>query len=115
MEVMGEIPLACKENWLIENKEPKKPQMLIARAIVTFQNGLVPLRVLNHESQPFTVYKGTKIAKAEVIDPTREISTVGEETNTRCSEKEWEEVLSNVMQHMPANLNENQLQNLVLC
>ena len=36
MEVMGEIPLACKGNWLVENKESKKPQVLIARAIVAW-------------------------------------------------------------------------------
>ena len=47
MEVMGEIPLACKGNWLVENKESKIPQVLIARAIVAPQNGLVSLRVLN--------------------------------------------------------------------
>ena len=80
---MGEIPLACEGNWLVENKESKKPQVLIAREIVAPQNGLVPLRVLNLESQPITVFKGTRVAKAEAIDPTREISTVGRQSNTR--------------------------------
>ena len=92
---------------MIENKEPK---ILIARAIVAPQNGLVPLCVLNLESQPVTIYKGTKVAKAKAIDLTREISTVSKQTT--CTEKEWEEVLNNIMQNMPTDLNQDQLQQL---
>jgi len=57
-----------------------------------------------------TIYKGTKVVKVEAIDPTREISAIGRQTI--CTEKEWEEVLNNIMQNMPTDLNQHQLQQL---
>ena len=41
--------------------------MLIARAVVTPWQGKIPVRVLNVKAEPLTIYKGTRIATAELL------------------------------------------------
>ena len=41
---------------------------MVARTVVAPTSGMVPLQVLNLESEPVTLYKGMRIAKAEQIE-----------------------------------------------
>ena len=109
VEVMSMMPVSCKGVWMVETKRLKKPQVMVARAIVTPKDGHIPIRLLNMDCQPVTIYKGTKIACAEAIDNIREISTVGGTKNPTCTEQEQEEVLNNILSAMPEPLNGYQL------
>ena len=79
---------------------------MVARAIVSPKDGHIPIRLLNMDCQPVTIYKGTKIACAEpeAIDNIREISAVGGTKNPICTEQEQEEVLNNILSTMPETL-----------
>jgi len=68
MEIMGNVSNICDGTWLIKDHLSKKPQVLIARAVVTPQQGRIPIRVLNLKAEPLTVYKDTKVAKAELLE-----------------------------------------------
>jgi len=109
-EVIGELPVDCTGEWIVENQLVKKPPVFVARAIVAPQNGHIPMRILNLEHHPVTVYKGTKVAIAEAIDPYSEVSTVGETNNLECTTgKEWEETLQCILGKMPDSLTDHQL------
>ena len=71
IEIMGRMPLNCEGTWMVEDKPVKKQLVIIARAIVVPQNGLVPLRIINLDYKPTTIYKGTKVASAEAINDMR--------------------------------------------
>ena len=66
MEIMGNVSNICHETWLVKDHLPKKPQVLIARAVVTPQQRESQLEYL--KTEPLTIYKGTKIAKAELLE-----------------------------------------------
>ena len=76
VEVLGEMPVSCRGDWMVENKLLKKPQVLVDRAVVLPQNGCIPMHMLNLEPQPVTVYKGTKGATAEAVIPCEDVSAV---------------------------------------
>ena len=69
----------------------------MARAIVTPKDGQIPIRMLNMDCQPVTIYKGTKIACAEAIDEIGEISAVGGTKMSSCTEQEQEELLNSIL------------------
>jgi len=48
----------------------EQASVLVARAAVRPHNNLIPLRLINTSLVPVTLYKGAKIAKAEVINDT---------------------------------------------
>ena len=109
VEVMGMMPVSCKGVWMVETKPLKKPQVMVARAIVTPKDGHIPFHLLNMDCQLVTIYKGTKTACTEAIDNIREISTVGGTKNPTCTEQEQEEVLNNILSAIPETLNGYQL------
>ena len=94
---------------MVEPKPLKKPQVMVARAIVVPKDGNVPMRMLNMDHQPVTIYKGTKIALAEAVDNIREVCTVNEKERSTLTEQEQEEVLSNVLSTMPETLTDYEL------
>jgi len=109
MEVPGEMPVNCRGDWMVENKSLKKPQVLVARAVVVPQNGHIPMRLLNLQPYPVTVYKGTKVATAEEVILYNDVSAVSYVEGLKCSEKEWEEVLGYILEKMPDNLTDQEL------
>jgi len=65
MEVLGEIPVSCRGDWIVENKILKKPQVIVVRAVVVPQNGHIPMCMLNVQPYPVIVHKGTTVATVE--------------------------------------------------
>ena len=47
MEVLGEIPVRCRGDWIVENKILKKPHVIVVRAVVVSQNDHIPMCMLN--------------------------------------------------------------------
>ena len=109
VEVMGMMRESCEGVWTVEPKPLKKPQVMVARAIVVPQDGNVPMRMLNMDHQPVIIDKGTKIALTEAVDNIREASTVNEKQRSTLTEQEREEVLSNVLSTMPETLTDHEL------
>ena len=50
--------------------------VFVARAVVTPQTKLVPVRLINTDLIPVTLYRGTKLANAETVDE-RNVNVVG--------------------------------------
>jgi len=109
MEVMGKMPENCEGIWMVEDKPTKKHLILIARAIVAPKKGQVPLRIINLDCKPTTIYKGTKVASAEDISNIMEILSV-DETNDSCyTDQEWKKVLDDVLSTMQDTFSDYQL------
>ena len=81
----------------------------MGRAIVVPEDGNVPMRMLNMDHQPITIYKGTKIALAEAVDNIREACTMNEKQHSTLKEQEQEEVLNTVLSTMPETLTDYEL------
>ena len=109
IEVMGTMPLNCEGTWMVGDKPVKKQLVLIARAIVVPQNGLVPLRIINLDYKPTTIYKGTKVASAEAISNIEEILSVGKTNDSACTDQEWKKVVNDVLSTMPDTFSDHQL------
>ncbi|XP_076109456.1 uncharacterized protein LOC143078481 [Mytilus galloprovincialis] len=64
-------------SWSKFNKE--KTGILIAKAAVNLNNGLIPMRLINVSEKPYKLYENTVIANFEVIDkieiPSRNVRT----------------------------------------
>ena len=102
MEIMGNVSNICNGTWLVEDHLPKKPQVLIARAVVTPQQGRIPVRVLNLKPESLTIYKGTKIAKAELLEnDIATVSIVNEDCN---AEQEQHSLVEKLMETLPGDL-----------
>ena len=109
IEVMGTMPLNCEGTWMVVDKPVKKQLVLIARAIVVPQNGLVPLWIINLDYTPTTIYKGTKVASAEAISNIEEILSVGKTNDSACTDQEWKKVVNDVLSTMPDSFSDHQL------
>ena len=115
MEVMGKMPENCEGIWMVEDKPTKKHLILIARAIVVPKKGKVPLRIINLDCKPTTIYKGTKVTSAEAISNIMEILSVGETNDSCCTDQEWKKVLDDVLSTMQVTFRTTSLLSLVLC
>jgi len=94
---------------MVEDKAVKKHFLLIARAIVVPKNGQVSLQIINLDDKPITIYKGTKVANAEVISEIEEILSVGKTNNPGCTDQEWKKVLDDAPSAMPDIFSDHQL------
>ena len=72
---LGEVEVMahCKTSvsggsWLVENSLGNKGSIVVARALITPQDGCIPVRLVNLSSRPSIVYKGSTIGRLEVID-----------------------------------------------
>ena len=65
MEVMAHVNTQGNGAWLLESIECP---VLVARALVTPKLGTVPVRIINTEQIPVTLYKNMKLATAEPIN-----------------------------------------------
>jgi len=101
IEIMGRVPQNCRETWMVEDKPVKKHHALIARAIVISKDGKVPLWIIKLDSEPTTIYKGTKVASAESISKIEEILSVGKTDDCECTDQEWKKVIDDVLNIMP--------------
>ncbi|KAL5505636.1 hypothetical protein EMCRGX_G007100 [Ephydatia muelleri] len=68
-----EVMAHCKTSvsggsWLVENSLGNKGSIVVARALITPQDGCIPVRLVNLSSRPSIVYKGSMIGRLEVID-----------------------------------------------
>ena len=112
IEIMGRLPLTCEGTWMVEDKPMKKSPVLVARAIVTPQSGLVPIRIINLDCKPTTIHKGTKVARAEAIDDIWDVSSVGKTNGPACTDDEWNEILGDVLAKVSDAFSEHQLTQL---
>ena len=113
MEIMGNVSNICNGTWLVEDHLPKKPQVLIARAVVTPQQGIIPIRVLNLKPEPLTIYKGTKIAKAKLLENGIEtVSIVNEDCN---AEQKHRSLVEKLMENIPDDLSNSKSNKSMPC
>ena len=107
MEIMGNIDKECRGTWLVEDQLSKKPSILVAscRASVMPQQGTVPIRVLNLNPKPLTVYKGTKIAKGESVG--LDINAISEYSES-CDWEAGQSVVEKLMENMTTDLDYDQ-------
>ena len=105
MEIMGNIDKECRGTWLVEDRLSKKQSILVARALVTPQQGRVPIRVLNLNPKPLTVYKGTKIAKGESVG--LDISAISVFSES-CDWEAGQSVVEKLMENMTTDLDHDQ-------
>jgi len=68
IEIMGTVNQSREGTWVVEDRPTKKPSILVARALVTPHQGRVPMRVLNISIEPLTIYRGTRIATAKLMN-----------------------------------------------
>jgi len=109
IEIMGRVPQNCEGAWMVEDKPVKKHHVIIARAIVVPKDGKVPLRIINLECEPTTIYKGTKVASAEAISMIEEILSVDKTDDGECTDQEWKKVIDDVLNTMPDTFSDHQL------
>jgi len=95
--VLGEIPVSCRGDWIVENKILKKPEVNVVRAVVVPQNGHIPMRMLNLQPYPVILHKGTKVATAEECILCSGVSTQDNTEGLNCSEKERKVALSCIL------------------
>eukprot|EP00731_Ephydatia_muelleri_P025917 Em0018g17a len=69
VEVMAHCKTSVSgRSWLVENSLGNKGSIVVARALITPQDGCIPVRLINLSSRPSIVYKGSTIGRLEVID-----------------------------------------------
>ena len=69
METMAETQMDVSNgNWILEGEHREKVLVMVARAIVCPSQGRLPVRILNPGSEPAVVYKGTRIARPELVE-----------------------------------------------
>ena len=112
METMGEMQSDCEGTWITEAKQPRRTQVVVARAIVTPQGGRVPMRLLNPKSEPLTIYKGTRLAIAEPIDPVEIIGSLDKECISQVDPGK-DRVPESIMESIPANLTDHEAKQLL--
>ena len=71
IETMAKLPSAGGL-WLVEGK--KRSDVLVARAVVTPLRNGIPIRIVNTTTTPITLYHGTNVATAKLIE---EVSVCG--------------------------------------
>ena len=54
-------------SWIVESNPDNNNAVMVARALVTPSNQMVPVRVLNPRPQGITVSKGTTIVRMEAV------------------------------------------------
>ena len=110
MEIMGKCLRTVKGlGWWKINQPKNILSSYIARAIVAPKKGKVPLRIINLDCKPTTIYKGTKVASAEAISNIMEILSVDETNDSCCTDQEWRKVLHDVLSTMPDTFSDYQL------
>ena len=80
MEVMAHVNTQGNGTWLLESI---KCPVLIARALATPKLGTIPVRIINTEQIPVTLYKNMKLATAEPIND----ASISEATNGHSSQQ----------------------------
>ena len=91
---------------LMEGNQLKLNGVLVARAIVTLKDNVVPMRIANTSALPVTVFKGMKIGKAELIE---EVNINAIETNSLNETPQWPNQNSDRLQlSLPEELTEVQ-------
>ena len=68
-------------SWIVESNPDSNNAVMVARALLTLSNQMVPVRVVNPMSEGITVSKGTTIARMEAV--TVVAATSDSETTTK--------------------------------
>ena len=82
MEVMAHIHSKEEGTWLIEGTIFKKLSICVARILTVLRNQRAPIRIVNLDTMPVTLYKNTKIATAKLIGDEVICSTPESEQST---------------------------------
>ena len=83
MEVMAHIHSEEGGTWLLEGTIFKKLSICVARFLTAPRNQSAPIRIVNLDTVPVTLYKNTKIATAESISDKAICCTSESEQSTR--------------------------------
>ena len=67
MEVMAHIHSEEEGTWLLDGTTFKKLSICVVRALIALRNQSAPIRMVNLDTVPVTLYNNTKIATAELI------------------------------------------------
>ena len=68
VEIMAKVPSAAEGgSWIVESNPTNTNAVMVARTLVTPNNQMVPVRVLNPRPERITVSKGTTIAMMEAV------------------------------------------------
>jgi len=107
MEVMAHIDSKEPGTWLLEGSQFKELPICVAKSISIPKEQTLPIRVVNLDPLPATLYKNTKIANAELIRE-EAICSVCEDRPPRDKEMTKEEVTINLQHPLPSELTEKQ-------
>jgi len=76
------------------------------------QEGFVPIRIINLDCKPATIYKDTKVARAEAIDDVGDVLSVDKSHGSDCTDQEWNEIIDSVLSKVLHSFPEHQLTKL---
>ena len=82
MQVMAHIHSEEEDTWLLEGTIFKKVSICVARALAAPRNQSTPIRIVNLDTVPITLYENTKITTAELISDEAICSTSKSEQST---------------------------------
>ena len=104
-----------KHIWMVEGKSARLP-IRVARALVRPQNNLIPLRIVNTNLTPVTIYKGSTVAQAECMDEAN-IKVVSEKTEDEAiGPADWNpKVCSSLEGMLPKDINKDHEEKYWLC
>ena len=113
LEVMGRIECSEKQEingitWMVEGVQSP---VFVARAVVTPQTKLVPVRLINTDLIPETLYRGTKLANAETVEE-RNVNVVGNVDATTSSNTSVPVYTDNINQ-LPDDVSQTQQDKLL--
>ena len=106
IEIMANISTFGEGTWLVDDHLHKKPEVLIARAVVSPWQGRIPLRILNLNTEPLTIYKGMKLAHAELLE--KDIDTVSAVNANHNLGREHQSLVDMLMETLPRDLSSTQ-------
>jgi len=94
---------------LVEGKPMKKSVVLVASY---FSGGFAPIRIINLDCKPTTIYKDTKVARAEAIDDVGEVLSVDKSHCSNYTDPEWNKILDSVLSKVSYSFPEYKLAKL---
>ena len=112
IETMATVPKTCIGKPCVLEATRNKTAVMTARALVIPTAETIPVRLLNPYSEPTTVYKGSKIATLEEVDPITPISAVTATSSKDKTSSDLNNALWNIVSKSATKLDNSQQQAL---
>ena len=112
IETMATVPKTCIGKPCVLEATRNKTAVMTARALVIPTAETIPVRLLNPYSKPTTVYKGSKIATLEEVDPITPISAVTATSSKDKTSSDLNNALWNIVSKSATKLDNSQQQAL---